>query len=258
MENENKQREELIKRLEEVKKKYGDERRTLINLKSDGYVSSEDTKNYQNILLIYSKNSYLSQIPISSSFFHTFRKNRRSKLSIKPTFYKNDAPKYMLSCNGRDDLLFFTDKGRVYKKKVHEFELKNGLEHRGRLARNYIHHLSKDENVIHVMKLSSQDYINDEMFLVFVTNKGFAKKVHISKFRYVRPTGKKAVNACRGEVSFVLKNTSLDQELMLASSTLLNKKKEFVNKIVRVSFRDKMQIKSKKENSANNKSRQSY
>lgn len=232
-----KQKEELIRRLAEVREKYGDQRKTVINMneRETGYISPEDTKHYEDMVFILSEKSYLSQIPLSSKFFK-MAKRRRSKSFMEIEMYRGDGPKYMISCHGRDDLLFFTDRGRVYRKKAHEFGLKSGFRNKGRLIRNLIPALDKDETVVHMMRLRKEEYSNPDLFLVFVTENGMVKRTGISQFYSVLSNGKLAVRLMqRGgssdKLKFVLKTTS-DKDLFIVSSEYKSKE-NFNNNVVR-------------------------
>ncbi|GCE63237.1 DNA gyrase subunit A [Candidatus Mycoplasma haematohominis] len=236
--SEDKQKEKLIKQLGELRDKYGDERRTRINKLDNGFISNEDTKNYEDMMFILSKKSYLSQIPLSSNFFRAHKK-RRNKTFIEAEMYKEDAPRFMLSCYGKDDLLFFTSKGKVYKKKAFEFNLKNGLKNKGKLINNLLPSLSKDEKVVHMMRLKKEDYNIEDMYLVFVTRNGKVKRTHISLFRSIMSNGKIAIRlremkGVADQLSFVLKATDSD-DICLVGSEVKTKTKDptVVNKLVR-------------------------
>lgn len=236
MESEAKQKEKLIQQLEELKEKYGDERKTKINLIDNGFISVEETKNYEDMMFILSKKSYLSQIPLSGKFFKVAR-GRRNKTFIEAEMYKGDAPRYMISCYGKDDLLFFTNRGRVYKKKAFEFNLKNGLKNKGKLINNLISAIAKGETVVHMMYMKREDYNTEDMFLVFVTRNGRVKRTKMSEFRSIMSNGKVAIKlrpmeGIDDELSFVLKATSKD-EIFLLSSQVVTQTKKIANMMVR-------------------------
>lgn len=143
----------------------------------------------------------------------------------------------MLSCHGKDDLLFFTDQGRVYRKKAHELKLKSGLKSRGSLVSNLIQALKTDGgNVVHMMRIKKEDYENENLFLVFVTERGMVKRSSMSHFKTVLSNGKVAVRLMQKDgitdkLKFVLKTTP-ECDLCLVSSEVKNGSK-LQNKVMR-------------------------
>lgn len=142
--------------------------------------------------------------------------------------YKDNTPMMMISCNGKDDLFFFTNKGRVYRKKAYEMNLGSGKSNKGKKMSNVLS-MSKGEEVITMLSLTQNDY-RKGVYLFFATKNGLIKKTPIENFQRVNANGKIAIVLKEKDMLKFVIRIDDDSEILLASSA--NKAVRFSSKFI--------------------------
>lgn len=170
----------LIKNdMEELKEKYGDERRTRIQNVS-GEMSEEDLIPEVDVLVTITNRGYVKRI--ADETYRTQRRGGRGVTGL--TMREEDGIQHILSANSHDSLLVFTNRGRVYQIKVHE------LPDAGRTAKGLpivnVINMQPDESVTTLLKV--RDY-SPGSYLFFATRQGRVKRTSLDQFRTVRSTG---------------------------------------------------------------------
>lgn len=182
----------LIKEdLGRLKEKYGDERRTRIIPDVDGEVSDEDLIPDVRVLITLTDRGYIKRQPAD-----TYRTQRRGGRGIKGMMTREqDVVRHILTCGTMEDLLFFTDRGKVYQLKAHE------LPDAGRTAKGLplvnLVSLEPGEQVTSV--LSVPDF-NDGEYLVMATMRGKIKRTLLKEYSQVRSNGLIAIGLDEGDV----------------------------------------------------------
>ncbi|KIX90833.1 DNA gyrase subunit A [Staphylococcus microti] len=174
-------REELT----ELKERYGDERRTEIQLGGVDNLEDEDLIPEEQIVISLSHNNYIKRLPVS-----TYRAQNRGGRGVQGmNTLEDDFVSQLVTTSTHDDVLFFTNKGRVYKLRGYEVpELSR--QSKGIPVVNAID-LEADE-VISTM-IAVKDLNSEDDFLVFVTNKGLVKRSALSNFNRINKNGKIAI-----------------------------------------------------------------
>ena len=189
----NKKIDEVIKNeLAEVKKKYGDERRTKIIAGAAKIISSEDLVPEEETILILTQGGYAKRVKPDE-----YKVQRRGgKGVIGVTTKEEDVAYEFISGNTHDDLLFFTNSGKVYQTKMYEIP-EGTRQSKGKAVANFLS-LSAEELATSVLPVpkAKKGLPPDRQtaFIILCTEKGVIKKVHAKDFEDVRHSGIKAIN----------------------------------------------------------------
>lgn len=210
--SEEKMKEVFSQNILELKEKFGDERRTRINEIDSGKIDYYELFHFKKTIISLTKKGYLSQIPLE-----TFRLHKRGGIGVKGTFvHKDDAPKMLLVCFGSHDVLFFSDKGKVYRKKAFELNLSNN-KNKSSISYNVLQGMDKNEKIITILSLEKDDYLENK-YLFFATKNGIVKKTKLSLFAKINVSGKKAIKLKEGDVLKFVITIEEDSQICLASS----------------------------------------
>src|SRR5699024_577158 len=167
-------REELI----EIKEKHNDDRRTDITIGAVDFFEDEDLIPEENIIVTLTHRGYIKRLSTS-----TYRTQHRGGRGIQGMdTHDDDFVEHLLSTSTHDTLLFFTNKGKVYRLKGYE------IPEFGRTAKGLpiinILQIDQDEEVNTV--ISVRDENEDSSFLFFTTKQGLSKRVKLSQFANIR------------------------------------------------------------------------
>ena len=178
--SEKKLRGVIIKELEEVKKKYGDERRTIIQDEA-AELSLEDLIADEQVAVTLSHSGYLKRTPIS-----TYRQQRRGGTGRKGmSTREEDFVERLFVASTHDYMLVFTNTGRVYWLKVYEIPELSAAG-KGKAIANLVS-LQPGENVRAL--LTVRDLEEEGKFVFFATRSGTVKKTALKDFSNVRSFG---------------------------------------------------------------------
>ena len=161
----------LIEELEAITKKFGDERRSRI-VPDVGEVSIEDLIEDEEIIVSVSAAGYIKSVPSTS-----YKKQGRGGKGVKAASSEEDVIEHLLSTSVHSYLLFFTDKGKVYRAKAHEIP-KTTRTAKGSLVQNVLS-MGQDEKIQAI--IDTRDY-ETENFLLIMTEKGTVKKSNFKEF----------------------------------------------------------------------------
>jgi DNA gyrase subunit A len=189
----------------EMKKQYGDARRTEI-VPDEGEISVEDLIADKGCIITLSHGGYIKRMPVA-----TFRQQKRGGKGVVGMDTKEeDYVEQVFTASTHDYLLFFTAKGRVYWKKVYEVP-EAGRAARGKALVNFLE-VASDEKVTTMIRVRE---FPETQFLVFATEKGIVKKTNLAAFGNPRAGGIIAIQIEEGDRLIGVKLTSGGQELML-------------------------------------------
>ena len=192
----------------DIDDKYGDNRRTKIFVRGLDEITEEDLVPSETVLATITKTGYIKRVP-----FDTYRTQLRGgKGVVGMTTKSDDEVETMLSVNTHDDLLFFTNKGRVFKTKVWDLPESN-RQSKGQAVVNLIN-ITRDETVETVLPVSKN---NQAKFILLATKKGTIKKTIIEKFRNIRQTGLTAIKLDSDDQLCWAKLTSGDNHVFLVT-----------------------------------------
>lgn len=171
---------DLIKAdLNEIKEKYGDDRRTQIEPTIDD-IAIEDLIPNESCIITLTKAGYVKRVPVSN-----YRLQRRGGRGISGWGAKaEDQVTNTFSASTHDSLLFFTSSGKVYCKKVYEIP-EAGRTARGKAIVNLLD-MPADDRLAALVQIPD---FNDQQHLVMATSRGFVKKTNLFEYRNVHRGG---------------------------------------------------------------------
>lgn len=201
---------EVIKQeLIEIKEKYDDERKTLIDLSAVEYIEDESLIDVEQIMITLTNKGYIKRMPVD-----TYRIQNKGGVGIKGmTTNEEDFVEHMIVLSTHDNVLLFTSKGKVYRMKgykVPEF----GRQAKGLPIANLIP-IEKDEYVRSIISLSDNDISEN---LVFITKNGLVKRTDIKEFDRIRETGKIAITLKDDDELLKVKKSKGNNHIVIASS----------------------------------------
>jgi DNA gyrase subunit A len=177
--------------LKYLRDKYGDERRTRIIPDADGEVSDEDLIPDVKVLVTLTERGYVKRINAD-----TYKTQRRGGRGIKGMVTREqDVVRHILTSNTRDDLLFFTDRGKVYQLKTHEVPDASRTA-KGLPLVNLIS-LEPGEQVTSVLAVPDFD---QGKYLIMATERGKIKRTLLKEYSQVRSNGLIAIGLDEGDL----------------------------------------------------------
>jgi DNA gyrase subunit A len=194
----------------ELKDKYGNDRKTTLIKQPIGEFKVEDLIPEQQAMVIITKSGYVKRLPPDT--YKT--QGRGGKGVIGMTTKEEDVVEWLSTTNTHDDILFFTNKGRVFQTKVYELPEASRTA-RGQALVNFLE-LPNDELVTSVLTISKK---TPAKFLIMSTKKGVIKKTLIEEFAKVRRSGLIAIKLKTGdELRYVKYSTGVDDVILSTSN----------------------------------------
>lgn len=193
--------------LKEVLKKYGDERRTLIKV-DEGAIVEEDLIPEDEVAIILTQRGYIKRMSVS-----TYRAQRRGGKGVTGMGTRDDDfVQTLFVTHSHNHLLFFSNKGKVYRMKAYEVpEL--GRSAKGTPVINLIQ-IEQDERIHAVIPVKE---FSDDQFLFFCTTHGIIKKSALSEFDSIRRNGLFAINLRNGDELVGVHLTDGEQEIIMGT-----------------------------------------
>ncbi|APM37269.1 DNA gyrase subunit A [Clostridium kluyveri] len=194
-------KDELI----EIRDKYGDERRTEIQISNDD-INIEDLIEEEEVVITLTHAGYIKRISAD-----TYSSQRRGGKGIQAmTTKEDDFVEHIFITSTHSHILFFTNKGKVYKLKGYE------IPDAGRTA--------KGTNLVNLLPLDGDDQIqavisfkeiDDDNYFIMATKQGLVKKTEINQYASIRKNGLNAINLRDGDELIGVKMTTGDSEVLI-------------------------------------------
>jgi DNA gyrase subunit A len=191
----------------ELKKKFGDERRTEI-VADETDVEIEDLIAEEDVLISISYSGYVKRIPVSQYR----RQNRGGRGVTGAGMQEEDFIKTLFLASTHDTILFFTNKGRVFARRAFEIPQASRVA-KGKAIVNLLA-LSQDEKVSSCLQVTEFD---DKHYILQVTKNGLVKKTRLDAYAKPRSTGLAAIHLREDDVLIDTKVTSGKNEVFLAT-----------------------------------------
>ncbi|MDZ7729583.1 MAG: DNA gyrase subunit A [Dehalococcoidia bacterium] len=192
----------------ELKKKFGDDRRTEIIEADPESFSEEDLVPHQESVITLSQRGYIKRTPLED-----FRVQRRGGTGSRGAAVREeDALMRLVVCDSHDNLLFFTESGKVYH--LHAYDIPDSKKSaRGTFITNLIE-METGDRVTTIIAV--RDYTRD--FMVLGTARGVVKKTPLSDFAEVRRNGKIAMRLDDGDALVAVRMATNESHIMMVSS----------------------------------------
>ena len=197
----------VVKELQEIKEKFGDERKTEISY-SIVSVDDEDLIPEEDIVITLTEKGYIKRMSLGE-----FRTQNRGGVGVKGmTVYSDDEVTKMVTSKTHTDILFFSSLGRVYRKRGHEI--------------NEASRQAKGIPVLNLLNLEEHETINSiisvdeykDKYLFFATTKGVVKRTSLEEFERINVNGKYAITLRDGDSLLDVKVTDGRAKIILGSN----------------------------------------
>mgnify|MGYP004567025809 FL=1 len=205
-------KEVMKEELQEVKEKYGDERRTVI-IPFDHEFNAEDFYPDDPVVITISHMGYIKRTKLDE-----FHEQGRGGVGAKAARHRdNDFTEYIYPATMHNTLLFFTRKGRCYWQKCYEVP-EGDKNSKGRAIQNMLNIESDDaiNAVLRVKNFNDEEFLKTH-FVVFASKKGIIKKTCLEAYRHQRAIGVKAININDDDEVVAVRLTNGHNELLLAN-----------------------------------------
>lgn len=196
----------IVKEIAELKEKYGDARKTKIYKAALGEISEEDLVAKEETLITITKTGYIKRLSATA-----YRAQRRGgKGVIGMTTKEEDEIEHLLSASTHDNILFFTNKGRVFGTKAWEIP-ETSRQAKGQALVNLLN-LEQGEEIRSVVPLSKESGIKH---LIMATRLGIIKKTELKEFENLRASGLIAIKMRADDQLVSVHSTSGNDHIIL-------------------------------------------
>jgi DNA gyrase subunit A len=198
-------KEELL----EIKNKYSDDRRTMIDMTAIDYIEDESLIPVEDVVITLTNKGYIKRMTSE-----TYKTQNRGGVGIKGmSTNEEDYVENIISMSTHDYIMFFTNKGKVYRIKGYEVPSFN-RQSKGLPIINLLP-IEKDEKIKAMLNVGNED---KEGYVVFCTQNGLVKRTNISEFENIRANGKIAITLRENDELISVNKTDGNNEILIASS----------------------------------------
>lgn len=195
--------------LTEIKNKYSDSRRTMIDMSAIEYIEDESLIPEENIVLTITNKNYIKRV--NSDIYKT---QNRGGVGVKGMATNDeDFVEQIINLNTHDYVLFFSNKGKVYRLKGYEIP--------------EFSRISKGLPIVNLLPIEKDEVINTILVLernttyqhlIFATKNGLVKKTNISEFDNIRKNGKLAITLRVNDELIAVRKSKKDDKILMCSS----------------------------------------
>jgi DNA gyrase subunit A len=196
----------------ELKRKFGDERRTKVHQEEIGEWRREDTEPHEEVVITLSKGRYVKRISAN-----TYNRQHRGGKGVKGQRMtkEDDVIQSLLVADTHDHLLFFTNRGRVFAVRAFELPADASRTSRGTLLENVIP-LDAGERVNALLSVES---LIEDTYIVLCTARGAVKRMHLSKLANLRRNGLNVMNLKGGDSVESVVMALADQDVIIVTDS---------------------------------------
>ncbi len=200
---------EIIKtELLEIKDKYADERKTKIDMTAIEYIEDESLIPEEDIVVVLTNKGYIKRTTND-----TFKVQNRGGVGVKGlTTNEEDYVDNLINLSTHDYIMFFTNKGKVYRIKGYEIP-EFSRQSKGIPVINLLQ-IDKDEKINSIVTVNKDD---DHKYLLFATKHGIVKKTSLSEFENIRTSGKICINLNDDDELIDVKKTTGENIILIGS-----------------------------------------
>ena len=200
----------IKKELLEIKDKYADERRTNIDMTAIDYIEDESLIPVERTLIALTHKGYIKRMLLD-----TYRTQNRGGVGIKGmSTNEEDYVEKMINMSTHDYILFFSNKGKVYRMKGYEIP-EFSRQSKGLPIINLLP-LENDEKITSMIQVENEE--NSNKYLMFFTKDGLTKRTRIEEFENIRNNGKKAIVLKDNDELISVRKTTGENEILIGAS----------------------------------------
>lgn len=204
-------KEVIKKELKEIKENFKGDRKTKVHTQAIGEIAEEDLIPSEETVVTLTQGGYIKRI--NPEDYKLQKRGGRGMIGMKTI--GEDIIEHFISANTHDELLFFTDSGKVFKTFVYEIPEGNRVA-KGRGLLNFIE-ISQQDKILSLFSLSKEDHANGIKYLVMATKDGIIKKTALEEFRNVRRSGLIAITLKKGDVLKSVQKTTGEDEIIMTT-----------------------------------------
>ena len=200
----------IKKELLEIKDKYADERRTNIDMTAIEYIEDESLIPVERTLIALTHKGYIKRMLLD-----TYRTQNRGGVGIKGmSTNEEDYVEKMINMSTHDYILFFSNKGKVYRMKGYEIP-EFSRQSKGLPIINLLP-LENDEKITSMIQVENEE--NSNKYFMFFTKDGLTKRTRIEEFENIRNNGKKAIVLKDNDELISVRKTTGENEILIGAS----------------------------------------
>ena len=195
----------------EIKDKYSDDRRTKIDMTAIDYIEDESLIPVEDIIINLTNKGYIKRLPID-----TYKVQNKGGVGVKGmATNEEDFVEQMVTLKTHDHVLFFTNKGKVYRIKGYEVP-EFSRQAKGLPIINLLP-IEKDEFVKAILPVRVEEGIENKL-VTFVTKRGLVKRTSISEFENIRVSGKIAIGLKENDELLAVFLTNGSDQILIGAS----------------------------------------
>ena len=195
--------------LKEIKDKYSDERRTSIDMTAIDYIEDESLIPVEDIIITLTNKGYIKRLTTD-----TYRLQNKGGVGVKGmATNEEDFVEHMVTVKTHDYILFFSNKGKVYRIKGYEIP-EFSRQAKGLPIINLLP-LEKEERINSILSISKED---EDKYITFVTKNGLVKRTNKEEFDSIRKSGKIAITLKEDDELLFVCKTNGNNEIVIGSS----------------------------------------
>ncbi|MFH1551744.1 MAG: DNA gyrase subunit A [bacterium] len=199
----------IKKELYELKEKYNDQRRTKVFIRPVGQLTDEELTPQEECIIILTNGGYIKRV--NPQAYRSQKRGGKGILGITPR--EEDVVGHFIPASTHDNILFFTDQGRVFQSMAYNFPEASRIA-RGQAIVNLLQ-IGAKEKITAVLNVSKSQ---DKKYLVMATENGIIKRTKVEDFGHVRQNGLIAINLKKGDKLKWAKLASGQDEIILVTT----------------------------------------
>ncbi|MBU4124617.1 MAG: DNA gyrase subunit A [Nanoarchaeota archaeon] len=197
--------------IQEMKEKFGDERRTKVLVQRVGEIAEEDLIPQEETMITVTQGGYIKRI--NPATYKIQKRGGKGIMGMKTL--QEDIVEHFLTAQTHDSLFFFTDSGKVFQTVAYEIPEGSRVA-RGRGLLNFLE-LSSDEKALSLLSFGKNEEEAGIKDLVMVTKDGVIKRTKLAEFKNVRKSGLIAINLKKGDLLKKAVKTTGENDIMLVT-----------------------------------------
>lgn len=199
----------IMAELSEIQKKYGDERLSELDLSEDLDVADEDLIPVEDVIITITNRGYIKRMNVD-----TYRAQKRGGKGITGTkMQEDDFIERMIYTSSHDNILFFTNFGKVYLLKAYQIPVASRIS-KGLPIVNLLK-FEAEETLAAVINVQS---LEEEGYVLFATKKGNIKKTELVQYKNIRSSGIRAIILAEDDELIAVSRTNGNQDIILGAS----------------------------------------
>ncbi|MDD5145508.1 MAG: DNA gyrase subunit A [Candidatus Pacebacteria bacterium] len=203
---------EIVKKeVREIKENFGDERRTKIHVQQVGEIAEEDLIPSEETIITLTQGGYIKRI--NPEVYKIQKRGGKGLVGMKTV--GEDIVEHFLTANTHDNLLFFSDSGKVFRSPVYEIPEGQRVA-KGRGLLNFLE-ISPQDKILSLIALGKNDLGLGIKYLVMVTKDGIIKKTELSEFENVRRSGLIAITLKKDDLLRGVSKSTGEDDIILVT-----------------------------------------